>query len=298
MSENYTLINWQNGEITQPAIVEIDGVDYQVQPAIETGNTPINADNLNHMDNGIRNATLKLNDKIETATVKLIAVSATAPSECSEGDKYYNTSTNLIYTATGTDTWGVTGEQPSTLYTYMNTYNTKIYYYDGTSFSEYGGGSSSLVVHDSYNTSTTEPYSANYVNNAIPEIHDSYNSSTTEPYSCNYINGIVESGSNANGNYVKYIDGTMICSNQISTTSSLSAYYSTLTRTNEIAVTFPQTFTTDPNVTITPYAHQTIGCSISSTGITTTGFGLMLYKANGATDTTCVFNYIAIGKWK
>lgn len=141
MSENYTLINWQNGEITQPAVVEIDGVDYQVQPAIETGNTPINADNLNHMDNGIRNATLKLNDKIETATVQLIAVTDTAPSECAENDKYYNTNTNLIYTATGTDTWGVTGETPSQLYLYMDISDEKLYYYDGNTFSSYGGGS-------------------------------------------------------------------------------------------------------------------------------------------------------------
>lgn len=143
MSENYTLINWQNGEVTQPAVVEIDGVDYQVQPAIETGNTPINADNLNHMDNGIRNATLKLNDKIETATVQLIAVTDTAPSECAENDKYYNTNTNLIYTATGTDTWGVTGETPSQLYLYMDISDEKLYYYDGNTFSSYGGGSSS-----------------------------------------------------------------------------------------------------------------------------------------------------------
>lgn len=141
MSENYTLINWQNGEITQPAVVEIDGVDYQVQPAIETGNTPINADNLNYMDNGIRNATLKLNDKIETATVQLIAVTDTAPSECAENDKYYNTNTNLIYTATGTDTWGVTGETPSQLYLYMDISDEKLYYYDGNTFSSYGGGS-------------------------------------------------------------------------------------------------------------------------------------------------------------
>lgn len=141
MSENYTLINWQNGEVTQPAVVEIDGVEYQVQPAIETGNTPMTADNLNHMDNGIRNATLKLNDKIETATVQLIAVTDTAPSECAENDKYYNTNTNLIYTATGTDTWGVTGETPSQLYLYMDISDEKLYYYDGNTFSSYGGGS-------------------------------------------------------------------------------------------------------------------------------------------------------------
>lgn len=39
-------------------------------------------------------------------------------------------------------------------------------------------------------------------------------SSVTDTYSCDYINnnvGIVESGSNENGSYIKYEDGTMIC---------------------------------------------------------------------------------------
>ena len=80
-------------------------------------------------------------DKIETATVQLIAVTDAAPEHCSEGDKYYNTSTNLIYTATGTDTWGVTGEAPSQLYLYMDISEQKLYYYDGNTFSSYGGGS-------------------------------------------------------------------------------------------------------------------------------------------------------------
>lgn len=43
----------------------------------------------------------------------LIAVSSTAPAQCSEGDKYYNTTTKLIYTATGTNTWGTDGETPA-----------------------------------------------------------------------------------------------------------------------------------------------------------------------------------------
>ena len=50
-----------------------------------------------------------------------------------------------------------------------------------------------VTVHDSYSSSTTEPYSANYINNNSSSltVHDSYSSSTTEPYSANYINGIV-----------------------------------------------------------------------------------------------------------
>ena len=53
------------------------------------------------------------------------------------------------------------------------------------------GGGSSITVHDSYSTSTTEPYSANYVNGAIPSISDSYSTSTTDGYSANYVNNAV-----------------------------------------------------------------------------------------------------------
>ena len=42
------------------------------------------------------------------------------------------------------------------------------------------------------------------------QIHDAYSTSTTDTYSCNYINSIVESGSNANGSWIKLADGTMI----------------------------------------------------------------------------------------
>lgn len=51
-------------------------------------------------------------------------------------------------------------------------------------------GAGSITVNDSYSTSTTEPYSANYVNNAIPTISDSYSTSTTDGYSANYVNDL------------------------------------------------------------------------------------------------------------
>ena len=64
--------------------------------------TPIDADALNNIEDGIE----------ESHNIQLLAVTDTAPSECVEGDKYYDTTTGLIYTATGTDTWGETGETP------------------------------------------------------------------------------------------------------------------------------------------------------------------------------------------
>ena len=46
--------------------------------------------------------------------IELNTMAATAPATCATGDKYYNTTTKLIYTATATNTWGTTGETPDT----------------------------------------------------------------------------------------------------------------------------------------------------------------------------------------
>ena len=47
----------------------------------------------------------------------------------------------------------------------------------------------------------------------IPEnrILSTYSNSQTDTYSCDYMNHIVERGSNENGNWTKWDDGTMIC---------------------------------------------------------------------------------------
>lgn len=61
------------------------------------------------------------------AEVELIAISSTAPSTCAESDKYFNTSSNKIFTATATNTWGTTGEDAShgVIYKYNNTLYTR-----------------------------------------------------------------------------------------------------------------------------------------------------------------------------
>lgn len=98
--------------------------------------TEASAENFDHMEDGILNS----------YNVSLLAVSETAPSECSTGDKYYNTTTKKIYTATGTNTWGSTGEDPISdiLYVVFSEKNT--YSYDGTDLVSVGGGSGSEIV--------------------------------------------------------------------------------------------------------------------------------------------------------
>ena len=107
------------------------------------------------------------NGKIEI--IELLTVSDTAPTECATGDMYYNTTTNKIYTATNTDTWGETGADPESSNLYIDLENTNIYYYDGTSFKSYGGGSGSGGDTEPIGSTkmyfgTTEPTGYKFVN--------------------------------------------------------------------------------------------------------------------------------------
>jgi len=106
----------------------------------------------------------QIKDVVNTNETKiLLAVSSTAPAQCSTGDMYFNTTTNLIYTAIATDTWGATGTAPTstTIYVVLSTNST--YTYDGTTLVAIGG----KQPLNEYSTSQDTPYSAYYVNNAL-----------------------------------------------------------------------------------------------------------------------------------
>lgn len=140
----------------------------------------INATNLNNIEDGIANS----------YNVALLAVSDTAPSECSTGDKYYNTTTKKIYTATGTDTWGTTGVDPIEDIFYI-VFDTKTSYsYDGTDLVSVGGGGAEVSV------STTQPTEDEilWINpddvpgGALNPITNAYSVAQDKGYSCNYVN--------------------------------------------------------------------------------------------------------------
>lgn len=86
----------------------------------------------------------------------LIAVDSAAPAQCSEGDKYYNTTDKLIYTATGTNTWGSTGETPEDGKIYLNISANPAtsYRWSGTDLVEVGQDLSNYMTLDSAQTVT------------------------------------------------------------------------------------------------------------------------------------------------
>ena len=100
--------------------------------------------------NSSNNETEKIKvENLINENVKLIAVSPTAPSECSLGDKYFNTTSNKLYTAIATDTWSSTGENAveGILYIVFNEQST--YAYNGTTLVSVGGGSGETITQQS-----------------------------------------------------------------------------------------------------------------------------------------------------
>ena len=78
--------------------------------------------------------------------IELIAVSDTAPSECSIGDKYYNTTNKKIYTATAMNTWSETGTTPISGILYIVYNEQASYSWDGTDLVSVGGGKEDIVI--------------------------------------------------------------------------------------------------------------------------------------------------------
>ena len=139
-------------------------------------------------------------------------------------------------------------------------------YYDGTKYNRITGG---LVPKTTKTTSDTETYSCNYVNTQVddlnttiagvdsiasnkPDAISTYAENPMVTYNCVYINNainsIIESGSNANGNWIKYSDGTMICTaTKLFENVSVTNSWGNLYETEELILgNFPQQFISTP----------------------------------------------------
>ena len=132
--------------------------------------------------------------------------------------------------------------------------------------------------------------------------------SDTETYSCNYVNGIVESGSNENGNWIKYNDGTMICTaTKLFENVSVTNSWGNLYETAELSLgNFPQPFISTPvglncimivndntnnkgSAGFIEYIAETTNTSWGKTAIA---------KPVSSADSRIGLSLTAIGKWK
>ena len=113
-----------------------------------------------------------------------------------------------------------------------------------------------------------------------------------------YVDGVVESGSNENGNYIKYADGTMICYKSVTASVNFSANWGGLYEGKITLGSWAQVFLTSPNVQVSNggASGALIECYDPVPTPTSAG-GLYLVRPTAYT-TNVVINVLAIGKWK
>lgn len=111
-----------------------------------------------------KNKKIKFSDFFPKTTIELLTVSATAPTECNIGDKYYNTTTSKIYTSTAENIWGTEEENPTSLYLYVDLEHKELYYFNGIAFVSYGGGSGG-AGGDTLPTGAILPFSSDTIPN-------------------------------------------------------------------------------------------------------------------------------------
>ena len=121
-----------------------------------------------------------------------------------------------------------------------------------------------------------------------------------------FCNEIIESGSNARGNYIKYIDGTMVCwyrqwFGEIAINTADGALY----RSDNLSLQdFPQEFVGIPIIskviTGNNWSLACIGSPSGSSATTTNPGNFNLYKTTSTGTGVVAFaiNIIAIGRWK
>lgn len=126
-----------------------------------------------------------------------------------------------------------------------------------------------------------------------------YGISNENGYTQEYINnnvGVVESGSNANGSYVKYADGTMICYATVPFTLDITGQFEGVYYANTGDVTFPATFFSMPTLNIT--FRGLAGGGYSFYNIYNGYFNGFVWKTQSKSNVSLTMMYVAIGRWK
>lgn len=151
------------------------------------------------------------------------------------------------------------------------------------------------------------PLSAENLNLMQTNVENSFKSSKTtsdtDTYNCNYINNIVESGNNDNGNWVKFEDGTMICTRTITATIDCTNAWGTLYYgQNNDKYNFAQSFIKPPILNLqynTTGAMSFIPIAYSGIVIDNDGFKrIEIARPNSVANIGVKVYIIAIGKWK
>lgn len=108
-----------------------------------------------------------------------------------------------------------------------------------------------------------------------------------------------ESGSNANGNYMKFPDGTLICTKTVTTSVSYSAWGNCYESNSIDLGALPMEFYSAPVVTLSLNNSSSSGWMVGCNPTTTALGNTRCIRPNaGASSQNITIAVIAIGRWK
>lgn len=134
-----------------------------------------------------------------------------------------------------------------------------------------------------------------WVNDSVPAI----NASNLNKIEQGIYDNSFESGSNANGSYIKYADGTLICTKHVSGTTTCNTSWGSLYETPIIDLgSFAMNFIAVPYVLITN--NMNMGAFNEGVKeVTTSSYGKTWIARAGSVDAIDYgIDCIAIGRWK
>lgn len=94
--------------------------------------------------------------------IEINTISATAPTTCAKGDKYYNSASAKIFTATATNTWGTTGQTPETDAIYVTKDTNMSYRWSGSALVQIGADKLKGYTQVLTGDGTTTQYTLNH----------------------------------------------------------------------------------------------------------------------------------------
>ncbi len=107
---------------------------------------------------------------------------------------------------------------------------------------------------------------------------------------------VVESGSNTDGNWVKWADGTMMQWGAMSGTADCNIAYAGGFRTDNISFNLPQAFI-NTNYRVSGLSSNVSGWVAIVTGATTTATSFRFARFASATGVSFAAQWMAIGRW-
>lgn len=133
-------------------------------------------------------------------------------------------------------------------------------------------------------------------------LSNEYGTSDSNGYTQEYINtnfnAITEKGSNSNGTYIKYADGTLVQYGIYSTTTSLSGSFNNSRFASE-TITYPISFlNTDNIILLTPEQNNMLLSTTVSTP-SASNTSIWIWSQDSRNETKVIkIHFMVIGRWK